>query len=696
MHQVILPYDVHVESIDSVYRDSQNRTAARSAHAPSSANHGQPSHRSSSSADRGISPPRSFSNGHLFRYFSAVLRVFLATTTVECAMITNDYLDILAACPNVTALFLRLTSHATAKGDLLPWLRRLNLKLTYLSVRGGGAGIVTAIAGIWPSLEGLDVYGWKTNPSEFRWFNTLRKTPRTMVDQYNSFTKMWGFTGADVSGLRELDLRGTNGCSLNQTSVLEQLASLRFDGELPGQLVLDICTRLETLVFVGCPTGKEVAQPQTPSPHVAYLADGDLPCAGDMAHLLAALCALPALRLVTTTRAMPLEAREELARACGVELAVYETSSMFRRPSIDAIPPSCNFTVSVPLDVLIIIIEWVYRSSQHNTIDYSTLPPHLVAYVRSMSLVLAGKKGNDVDVLELCTNVVGISIAITGDYFTSDRYSHHNERAFVARLQAIPVRPIYLRIMGNSGLANQIINIWPSIRAISWYTDGSAILPHTLQIFEACPWNISTPISLRPMAVGAPALCDLELHKADWTEARQWVSVFPSRTLAQLRTLVLGYGSDVPPRALLEALPRLETLVLTRLPEQDYALPLALGHLGYHFHGGREERVAHARLLLDAARALTGLRLVTATRWSSQEVLEELERACRDRGVDFRVYDEPGCFQGRDYAFLDGGLKKGTPVLCAEVSRRSSKIDALQHNIRSSQAGNEAGNLGIG
>ncbi|KAI0037277.1 hypothetical protein FA95DRAFT_1614406, partial [Auriscalpium vulgare] len=103
-------------------------------------------------------------------------------------------------------------------------------------------------------------------------------------------------------------------------------------------------------------------------------------------------------------------------------------------------------------------------------------------------------------------------------------------------------------------------------------------------------------------------------------------------------------------------------LVLDILPSTAYVLPINLRHLGYHFHGiyhdqeegvrrllyallRNHERAYNLPILLDAARALPKLNLFTATRYSSQAVLEEIERWCREGGVEFVVHPEPGCFR---------------------------------------------------
>ncbi|KAI0040382.1 hypothetical protein FA95DRAFT_1566416 [Auriscalpium vulgare] len=352
---------------------------------------------------------------------------------------------------------------------------------------------------------------------------------------------------------------------------------------------------------------------------------------------------------------------------------------------------------TVNLDIQIIVIEWVYRSSQHATIDYPTpidyptlracalvcrawtpiaqrllfrrLPqfqfnspglrllrtlratPHLAAYVHSITLTMRPlftdyKRDGDYEyaVLELCTNIVGITF----------RPGVLNDLR-VAHLQAMSVRPVFLSVLGDVAFVDRIINLWPSVRSVDivmWRTKNVNVdalrMPRALQTLAApAAWIVANRRSAPTAEHVAPAMHDLELLlHVNWADAELCATLFQSGMLAQLRTLVVGTRSaDVLPPAMLEAAAGLETLVLTRLPKEAYVLPPGLRHLGYHFHGREEEWVSRARLLLDAARAVAGLRLVTATRWSSRAVLEEFEMACRDGGVEFVVYDDPGCFR---------------------------------------------------
>ncbi|KAI0041772.1 hypothetical protein FA95DRAFT_653525 [Auriscalpium vulgare] len=154
----------------------------------------------------------------------------------------------------------------------------------------------------------------------------------------------------------------------------------------------------------------------------------------------------------------------------------------------------------VPLDVQVIVIEWVYRSSQHQEIDYPTLracalvcrswtpvaqrllfrrvpvpnvsayfyripqitidlilrtlcaAPYLAAHVRSVICNSEGtdpnSKANDFAILALSTRVDSI--------FFLERVSP----ALVSLLSTFPVHPTYIFVNGKSSLVNRVIDIW--------------------------------------------------------------------------------------------------------------------------------------------------------------------------------------------------------------------------------------------
>ncbi|KAI0041761.1 hypothetical protein FA95DRAFT_653370 [Auriscalpium vulgare] len=180
---------------------------------------------------------------------------------------------------------------------------------------------------------------------------------------------------------------------------------------------------------------------------------------------------------------------------------------------------------TVPLDIQVIILEWVYQSSQHDAIDYATLracalvcrawrlfaqrllvrrvpypslynldygstsrnspfkfapllrtlraAPHLAAHVRSTVVntpLNAELTDTIIAVLELCANMAGIIIGALP-----------TNASFIARLHTIPVRPVFLCVVGSSTLANRILDIWPSVRFLDVGMSGMLRIPPGVQ-----------------------------------------------------------------------------------------------------------------------------------------------------------------------------------------------------------------------
>ncbi|KAI0043086.1 hypothetical protein FA95DRAFT_1598114, partial [Auriscalpium vulgare] len=281
---------------------------------------------------------------------------------------------------------------------------------------------------------------------------------------------------------------------------------------------------------------------------------------------------------------------------------------------------------TTPLDIHIVVIEWVYRSSQHAAIDYPTLracalvcrawtpiaqrllfrrvpvpktkivklysnimarfvrtlrtAPHLAAHVRSFILELEGIEtkpevlDDAMEALALCTNVDGITIGP----FDADA-------GFMAHLETLPVRPSFLSLSGRYSVVDHVIQIviqiWPSLRildigAVSYVAlDTHLRMPRELQALSTSAWT-----SWSASNTAAPLLGDLELRCHDGSAFTKLASFGMA---AQLRSLCLvGSGGELkaPPPAVLEQLAALESLVLDILPSTAYVLPINLRHLG--------------------------------------------------------------------------------------------------------------------
>ncbi|KAI0045437.1 hypothetical protein FA95DRAFT_122759 [Auriscalpium vulgare] len=346
-----------------------------------------------------------------------------------------------------------------------------------------------------------------------------------------------------------------------------------------------------------------------------------------------------------------------------------------------------------PLDIQIIVIELVYASCQHEAIDYCTLracalvcrawtpiaqrllfrrvpvskpmrihpnnskftrllrtlsaAPHPASHVRSITIILGQEKSTaseDLEVLGLCSNVEGIFIV--GNFASSSSLP-----ALAERLRTMRIRPVFLSMSGGPAVVSTLMQIWPSARALEVRAGFDGVtnadlfmamrIPHAveaLSIFHAdLFW--AAPIG------GLLMVRYLELQELEWLNATLLRHLLVSGVLPRLRSLCITgtYGSPVP-RTVLEQLARVETLVVSGLPREAMELPRTLRHLGYHFYGLGHESIAGAQLLMDAARALPELRLVTAISRSSTEVLKRFHTTCQHAGVELVVYKEPWRF----------------------------------------------------
>ena len=114
---------------------------------------------------------------------------------------------------------------------------------------------------------------------------------------------------------------------------------------------------------------------------------------------------------------------------------------------------------------------------------------------------------------------------------------------------------------------------------------------------------------------------------------------------------------DFPPQSLLDALTALNELAFRELPSVPVRLPLSVQRVRYHFwdppprpcitlRGWDDEvdaeTVEYTNHLITALMDLPKLTLVSATRQSRttpKEVLAILEKFCREKKVEFDVYD---------------------------------------------------------
>ncbi|KAI0038578.1 hypothetical protein FA95DRAFT_1201509 [Auriscalpium vulgare] len=312
----------------------------------------------------------------------------------------------------------------------------------------------------------------------------------------------------------------------------------------------------------------------------------------------------------------------------------------------------------IPLNIQVIVLEWVYRSSQHNAIDYPTLlacafvcgtwthlaqrllfrrvpfasinfsdpndvartalflrtlraAPKLATNVRVVTLYIQPLRGvgdnNTFEVLELCKNLNGIYVNGMSDIgFLAE--------PFLSRLEAIPMHPIFLSVAGDSAVVDHVINIRPSVRAESTCLCGPQASRSRRQ--SACPARCTRWRFTRGMCACSGQrrqpwhphcamssfrmLTVTRLHAARRTaHGARRTALVVTGLLAQLRTLVVGPSTSVPPHSLLDTLASLETLMIAKLPKRACALPRGLRHHEYHVYGVCHiEQVSHCAATL--------------------------------------------------------------------------------------------------
>ncbi|KAI0039604.1 hypothetical protein FA95DRAFT_1612435 [Auriscalpium vulgare] len=346
---------------------------------------------------------------------------------------------------------------------------------------------------------------------------------------------------------------------------------------------------------------------------------------------------------------------------------------------------------NTPLEVEMLIIEWVYRLSQARTVDYTTLyacalvcrawtptaqrllfrrmprlgiagrvapsvirilrtNPHLAAAVRSVSLEVAMDEAtstfsDDVALLELCPQVQGIHIV-------DNQMEPSMYPAVESRLRAIQVHPVFLypRHGGWPDFFPVLLRVWPNIRVLDLDDFRNESLP-----------PISTPGGLQALRLASvtdiswelspgndfTALRDLELGFGDWGWRNAWWRRPDiSRVLSRLHTLRLG--GYFPPQEFLEQLGGLESLCFRELPREDIVLPPRLRHVGYR--DWRPCPVDHAiDYVVAALHPLANLQVVSAPRCVAKAHIKALEEFCQNRGVVLDVREDPRDFPNPRY-----------------------------------------------
>ncbi|KAI0045560.1 hypothetical protein FA95DRAFT_116546 [Auriscalpium vulgare] len=274
---ISLPYNVHVDIIDWVYRASQHATIDRPtllACALVCKAWTVPAQRLLFRRTWASHPQEGFSRARRAQFIDAVRRNpvlgkyvhSIANPPYGGFLLHDDLFDLIAHCPNVRALHMPDFQN-------MERLRVPDLSPVFLSLSGLGDSIAP-VSDLWPSLQGLeiDIY--------FRITNLPIKSPRCLkVDWHNPVSVRWMLEVAVVSEVRELEMAAISWgsesrlCSLAQFPALVQITSLALKGELPPQVILDRCFALEKLVFTRRPW-ETVVLPRTLQ-HVGYHAKTD-------------------------------------------------------------------------------------------------------------------------------------------------------------------------------------------------------------------------------------------------------------------------------------------------------------------------------------------------------------------------------------------------------------------------------------
>ncbi|KAI0046738.1 hypothetical protein FA95DRAFT_1606633 [Auriscalpium vulgare] len=351
--------------------------------------------------------------------------------------------------------------------------------------------------------------------------------------------------------------------------------------------------------------------------------------------------------------------------------------------------------IYVPLDIQILIIEWVFRSSQQAYVDYSTLNacarvcrawtptsrrllfrriqftnlhnrgpcrpdcnvrlllgtlrtrPELAAHVRHIAVYKCRKSCPWLQLLELCRYIDVISLT------NWNGANNPLSAALAAHPRSVPLGPAVLILVGNdtSESIHSVVQMCSSARVL--IVDNAhciASLPPTVTALRILSGSLEDCLSV-PSPL--PALRYLCLVRPCWPGAH----LLSAGILAQLHSLQIG--GALPPAEVLAQLVRLRTLVVGALPTAPRT----------------RRRCGTLATTPDPLRMLPELRLVTVTRGVEQHVRAELEEMCRDRGVDFGVYATPTDFQLQSLHIWGGFLPQG--ILVQLVLLRTLAVEEL-------------------
>ncbi|KAI0049160.1 hypothetical protein FA95DRAFT_951920 [Auriscalpium vulgare] len=344
----------------------------------------------------------------------------------------------------------------------------------------------------------------------------------------------------------------------------------------------------------------------------------------------------------------------------------------------------------LPFDVQVAIIDWVYRASQHTAIDRKTLlacslvckawAPHaqrllfrrlahfdssipwerrsqcwrtisenpvLGTYVRSVKFF---SHPDDTAaainaLLPFCPNISRLRVFV---FQAEDR----EIPILLDNLSTLRLHPTHLELSGIDACFAPFLDRFPDLQCLDvtfgLYRQQATLrkTPRAVRI----PWGSLAWPCVFSSTTDVSALRELTVLRVKWDDPSCLDDFTSTRAhvLENLSTLVLD--GELPPQAVLDRCPRLETLIFEACPAVSPTLPATLRHVGYHAYErpGMPPLVVNAtniQHLVHALYAVPDLRLVTATRCLSNETLDMLESGCRRPGVDFATYGDAHVFE---------------------------------------------------
>ncbi|KAI0042176.1 hypothetical protein FA95DRAFT_1610411 [Auriscalpium vulgare] len=346
---------------------------------------------------------------------------------------------------------------------------------------------------------------------------------------------------------------------------------------------------------------------------------------------------------------------------------------------------------AIPLELQIMVVEGVYRASQHNEpqqpneFPYATLRacalvcrawtptaqrlmlrrlpipihfstkthrraalllrtirdrPVLATHITSVKFDLVRLDGVNLDnpcvsLLELCPRITCIRVSCFFDM-------SWQWQQLAMRLRSLPLRPVVLCIAGVDMAISDLIHMWPTVRVLDigmWSQTINGHLLRDLSSLEALSVTEINAFNLMSPEVNLSALRELEI-KTEWGEDFRH-RVFGSSVFARIRSLKVD--GTYPPPEVFQHMVHLENLAFSELPEGNLSFPQTLQHVGYHpsrflVHLEHNKNI---KPFVTALRTLPSLQGVSATSMLPPKRTAILKEVCHERGIDLEICYDP-------------------------------------------------------